>query len=60
MKNRFKIVFISGKLGDVDGVSLEVEKWIEILTDEGHEIYAIAGKFSNNLKSVPEKRNNFV
>ena len=27
----FKICFISGKLGDVDGVSLEVDKWIEIL-----------------------------
>ncbi len=54
MKNRFKIVFIAGKLGDVDGVSLEVEKWVEILQEEGHEIFAIAGKFSNNLLSVPE------
>lgn len=55
MKEHFKIVFISGKLGDVDGVSLEVEKWVDILVAEGHEIFAIAGKFSNNLHAVPEK-----
>ncbi len=56
MKNKFRIVFISGKLGDVDGVSLEVEKWVDVLIKEGHEIYAIAGKFSSNLKAVPEER----
>ena len=55
MDEKFKIVFIAGKLGDVDGVSLEVEKWIDILIAEGHEIYAISGKFNNNLKSVPEE-----
>ena len=54
MKERFRIVFISGKLGDVDGVSLEVDKWIEILTEEGHEVFAVAGKFSNHLISIPE------
>lgn len=56
MKEKFRIAFIAGKLGDVDGVSLEVEKWIEILLEEGHEIFAISGKFSNNLLSVPEER----
>ena len=56
MKEKFKIAFIAGKLGDVDGVSLEVEKWIDILLEEGHEIYAIAGKFSNNLLSVPHEK----
>jgi len=56
MNESFKIAFIAGKLGDVDGVSLEVEKWIDILSGSGHEIYAIAGKFSNNLLSVPDER----
>lgn len=56
MSEKFRIAFISGKLGDVDGVSLEVEKWIEILEDAGHEIYAVAGRFGNNLKAVPEQR----
>ncbi len=54
MKEKFRIVFISGKLGDVDGVSLEVEKWVDLLQKEGHEIFAVAGKFSNNLKSIPD------
>lgn len=56
MKENFNIVFIAGKLGDVDGVSLEVEKWIEVLSEEGHEIFAIAGKFSHNLLCIPNER----
>ena len=56
MNEKFRIVFISGKLGDVDGVSLEVDKWIEVLAAEGHEIFAVAGKFSNHLEHVPEER----
>ena len=56
MEKGFRIAFISGKLGDVDGVSLEVEKWIDILEEAGHEIFAIAGKFGNNLRAVPAKR----
>jgi len=48
----FKICFISGKLGDVDGVSLEVDKWIEVLRESGHEIYTIAGQYSSPLKNV--------
>ena len=53
---RFRIAVISGKLGDVDGVSLEVDKWIDILSSLGHEIYTIAGVYGSNLKSVPEER----
>lgn len=50
----FKICFISGKLGDVDGVSLEVDKWIDVLKDLGHEVFAVAGAFASPLKAVPE------
>jgi len=50
--DNFKICFISGKLGDVDGVSLEVDKWIEVLHSLGHEIFAISGIFSSELKNV--------
>jgi len=49
---KFKICFVSGKLGDVDGVSLEVDKWIEILHGQGHTIYAVSGSFSSPLKLV--------
>jgi len=56
MATEFKIAFISGKLGDVDGVSLEVDKWIEVLLQEGHKIFTIAGKYANPLQSI--KTNN--
>ena len=53
MNDKFGICFVSGKLGDVDGVSLEVNKWIDILADEGHSIYTIAGKYASPLEAVP-------
>ncbi|RKX84496.1 MAG: glycosyl transferase family 1 [Spirochaetes bacterium] len=52
MATEFKIAFISGKLGDVDGVSLEVDKWIEVLLRGEHEIYTIAGKYANPVQNL--------
>lgn len=52
----FRIAVVSGKLGDVDGVSLEVDKWIDIFTSLGHEVYTIAGVYGGNLKGVPRDR----
>lgn len=52
MDDTYKIAFISGKLADVDGVSLEVDKWIQILSSKGHEIFTIAGKYGNTVKNV--------
>ncbi len=52
METKFRIAFICGKLGDVDGVSLEVDKWIQVLQKKGHEIYTIAGKYTNPLVSI--------
>lgn len=52
MATEFRIAFISGKLGDVDGVSLEVDKWIEVLKDAGHEIFTIAGRYANPVLGV--------
>src|SRR6056297_1256276 len=46
------MAFVSGKLGDVDGVSLEVDKWVEILDALGHELYMIAGK-SSSVPALP-------
>lgn len=56
MEQTFRIGIISGKLGDVDGVSLEVDKWIDILSTMGHEIHTIAGKYGTPLQSIPEER----
>jgi glycosyltransferase involved in cell wall biosynthesis len=52
----FRIGIVSGKLGDVDGVSLEVDKWIGVLQDLGHTVYTIAGKYTSSIAGVPEER----
>ncbi|QEN08380.1 glycosyl transferase family 1 [Oceanispirochaeta crateris] len=56
MNQKYKLAFVCGKLGDVDGVSLEVDKWIEVLGSLGHEVYAIAGSFASDLPMVPEQK----
>ncbi len=53
---RFKICFISGKLGDVDGVSLEADKWMEVLSELGHDLFAVAGLFRSELDYVAAKK----
>ena len=40
-----KIGIIIGRIGGVDGVALETEKWIEVLNRMGHETYIISGQF---------------
>jgi len=50
----FNIGIVCGKLGDVDGVSLEVEKWVRILLGLGHEIFTFAGHYTALLPDIPE------
>jgi len=50
----FSIGIVSGKLGGVDGVSLEVDKWIDVLHAQGHEVYTIAGYYVQPLRAVSE------
>ncbi len=59
MREQYRIAFIAGKLGDVDGVSLEVDKWIKVLRELGHEIFVMAGDFPNTVENVPEE-NHFL
>ncbi len=40
-----RIGIIIGRIGGVDGVALETEKWIEVLKRMGHEIYILSGQF---------------
>ncbi len=42
-----KIGFIIGRIGGVDGVALEAEKWIHVLKKMGHEIFIISGQFQD-------------
>ncbi len=40
-----KIGIIIGRIGGVDGVALETEKWIAVLERIGHEVFIISGEF---------------
>lgn len=40
-----KIGIIIGRIGGVDGVALETEKWIDVLKRMGHEIFILSGQF---------------
>ena len=40
-----KIGIIIGRIGGVDGVALETEKWIMVLERLGHEVYVASGEF---------------
>ncbi len=40
-----KIGIIIGRIGSVDGVALETEKWIKILKRLRHEVFVISGEF---------------
>ena len=42
-----KIGIIIGRIGGVDGVALETEKWIDILNKLGHEVFIISGEFES-------------
>jgi len=45
------IGIIIGRFGDIDGVSLETSKWIDVLQDFGHKIFILSGNFSKYLKN---------
>lgn len=36
---------IIGRIGGVDGVALEAEKWIHVLRRMGHEVYILSGQY---------------
>jgi glycosyltransferase involved in cell wall biosynthesis len=39
------IGIIIGRIGGVDGVALETEKWIAVLQGMGHKVYTLSGQF---------------
>ncbi len=44
-----RIGIIIGRIGDVDGVALETEKWLEVLKKMGHEIFILSGHFKDDV-----------
>ena len=43
-KQKIKIGIISVRLGGLDGVSLEVDKWVKVLKEMGYEIFLATGE----------------
>ena len=41
-----RIAFVSTRLAGTDGVSLEADKWAQVLTRMGHQVYYCAGELS--------------
>ncbi|MEA3462224.1 MAG: glycosyltransferase family 4 protein [Bacteroidota bacterium] len=39
------IGIIIGRIGGVDGVALETEKWIDVLLSMGHRVFTLSGQF---------------
>ena len=56
MTDTFRILVVSGKLGDVDGVSLEADKWIDVLLSQGHEVFTVSGRYAQPLAAIPPDR----
>lgn len=57
MSTPFRVGFVSGKLGDVDGVSLEADKWIETLESLGHDVVTVAGRYAAPLeRPAPDRQ----
>jgi len=44
-----RIGIIIGRIGDVDGVALEAEKWIKVLKEMGHDIYLLSGRYRHSI-----------
>jgi len=44
-----KIGIIIGRIGDIDGVALETQKWIAVLQRMGHDIYVLSGHFKEDV-----------
>ncbi len=42
------IGIIIGRFGDIDGVSLETQKWIDVLQKMGHKIFILTGSLVKN------------
>ncbi len=47
---RFGIII--GRIGGVDGVALETEKWIDVLKREGHEVFILSGQYEDRKETT--------
>jgi glycosyltransferase involved in cell wall biosynthesis len=52
-----RIGVVIGRIGDIDGVSLETKKWIYVLKKMGHDVYIVSGLFTTH---IVEKEKEYV
>ncbi len=46
-----RIGIVIGRIGGVDGVALETEKWVEVLSKMGHEIFFMSGEYEERFRN---------
>lgn len=44
-----RIGILIARIGGEDGVALETEKWIEVLSSMGHEVFLLSGKYEGEV-----------
>lgn len=54
-----KIGIIIGRIGGVDGVALETEKWISVLKKMGHDVFVISGEFEGAARAHQDFETHF-
>jgi len=47
-----KIGIVIGRIGGIDGVALETEKWLDVLERMGHEVRVLAGALEGPVRHV--------
>jgi glycosyltransferase involved in cell wall biosynthesis len=47
-----RIGVVIGRIGGIDGVALETEKWIHVLRDLGHEVHVLTGELEAPYEGV--------
>ncbi len=50
-----RIGIVIGRIGGVDGVALETEKWIEVLSKMDHEIFILSGEYEERFRNPEEE-----
>ncbi len=50
-----RIGIIIGRIGGVDGVALEAEKWIHCLHEMGHKVFIISGQYEERIIDVEKE-----
>ena len=54
-----RIGIVIGRIGGVDGVALETEKWIKVLTKMGHKLFVLSGEFEGHTRKHHELETHF-